>query len=145
MKHEWARANPVRDVTIPSDAEAVRMHVLTRAEEMSYFQAARRYPNLYDLGRIMIRQGMRPDEVMGLEQANIDLEKGALFIPRGKSRAARRTLDLAPNGEIAAILRHRLNGERWVFSGKKIGHAYYETEQQPRQSARCHRPPVRHL
>ncbi len=121
LKHEWARANPVRDVEIPSDAEAVRMHVLTPAEEMSYFEGARRYPNLYDLGRIMIRQGMRPDEVMGLEQANIDLEKGTLFIPRGKSRAARRTLDLAPDGEIAAILRRRLNGERWVFSGKKKG------------------------
>ena len=30
---DWARANPVKKVTIPSDAESERMHVLTAAEE----------------------------------------------------------------------------------------------------------------
>ena len=122
MKHGWARGNPVREVEIPSDADAVREHVLTPAEEMTYFaKADEHYPNLYDLGRIMIRQGMRPEEVMSLEQANVDLGKGTLFIPRGKSKAARRTLDLAPDGEVARILRRRLDGGRWVFPGKKRG------------------------
>jgi hypothetical protein len=50
-KHNWARDNPLRRFEIPSDAEAVRMHVLTVAEEKKYFDAARRYPNLFDLGR----------------------------------------------------------------------------------------------
>ena len=122
MKHEWARVNPVRKVKIPSDADAVREHVLTPAEEMTYFDEAKElFPNLYDFGRIMIRQGMRPEEVMSLEQANIDLDKGTLFIPRGKSKAARRTLDLALDGEVAKILGHRLDGGRWVFPGKKKG------------------------
>ena len=121
LKHDWTRTNPVREVEIPSDAEAVRLHVLTPAEEVAYFEAARRYSNLYDLGRIMIRQGMRPEEVMGLEQENIDLERGTIFIPKGKSRTARRTLHLAPDGEIEAILRRRMNNGQWVFPGKKKG------------------------
>jgi hypothetical protein len=37
IRHNWARANPVKKVTIPSDAESVRMHVLTAAEEKAYF------------------------------------------------------------------------------------------------------------
>jgi site-specific recombinase XerD len=38
IKHNWARENPVRKVEIPSDADAVRMHILTSAEETLYFR-----------------------------------------------------------------------------------------------------------
>jgi len=121
IKQQWARVNPVRDVDIPSDKDATRIQVLTVAEETAYFAAAERYPNLYDLARIMIRQGMRPEEVMTLEQANIDIEMGTIFIPKGKSDAARRRLYLAPDGEVARILQRRLDGGQWVFPGKKRG------------------------
>ena len=76
---------------------------------------------LHDLGRIMIRQGMRPAEVMAMAQADVDVKAGARRIPKGKSRAARRTLHLAPDGEIREILRKRLDGGQWVFPGKKKG------------------------
>lgn len=39
-KHNWIRGNAVRKVEIPSDAEAVRIHVVTPAEEMLYFSKA---------------------------------------------------------------------------------------------------------
>ena len=123
LLHDWARMNPVRDprVEIPSDKNALRANVLNPGEEMTYFEAAGRYANLYDLGRIVMRQGMRPGEVMELEQQNIDLDRGTIHIPKGKSSAARRTLHLAPDGEIEAILRRRLNDGQWVFPGKKKG------------------------
>ena len=33
VKQRWAVDNPVRNVTIPSDADAIRIHVLTPEEE----------------------------------------------------------------------------------------------------------------
>jgi hypothetical protein len=59
VDHNWARENPVKGVEIPSDKDAVRIHVLSAAEEALYFEAARRFPALYDLGRLMLNQGCR--------------------------------------------------------------------------------------
>lgn len=119
MKHNWRRDNPVQEVEIPSDAEAVRIHVLTEAEEMVYFEAAKRCPNLHDLRRVMIRQGCRPQEVMSLAQDAIDVAKRKLAIRKGKTRAARRTLEMVP--EVTEILGKRLDGGQWAFPGKKKG------------------------
>ena len=46
IKQHWCRENPVRNVSIPSDADAVRMHVLTIAEVQAYFSRAAKYPDL---------------------------------------------------------------------------------------------------
>jgi len=70
-KHNWCRDNPVRKAEVPSDAESIRMHVLMAAEERLYFEHAARYPNLHDLGRLMLNQGCRPDELMTLRQADV--------------------------------------------------------------------------
>ena len=119
MKHNWRRDNPVQEVEIPGDAEAVRIYVLTEAEETVYFEAAKRYPNLHDLGRVMIRQGCRPQEVMSLAQDAIDVANRKLAIRKGKTRAARRTLEMVP--EVTEILGKRLDGGQWAFPGKKKG------------------------
>ena len=120
MRHNWCRGNPIRDVEIPSDKDAVRMHIVTVAEEMVYFEAAkRRFKNLYDAARLILLQGMRPEEVMGLAQDDVNLDKRTLFIRRGKTRAARRTLKL--HTESLSILARRLDGGPWVFPGKKAG------------------------
>ena len=49
MKQKWCRDNPCRLVTIPSDADAVRIHVINEAEERLYFQRASRNQNLHDV------------------------------------------------------------------------------------------------
>ena len=36
----WAHANPVRDVEIPSDREAIRENILTPEQEQKYSAAA---------------------------------------------------------------------------------------------------------
>jgi integrase len=92
--------------------------VLTPAEEMRYFEAARKYPALYDLGRIMILQGPRPDEVMRARVS--DVSGNEWTIRNGKSKSARRTLVLTT--EAKAILEARAMAagpSGWLFPGKK--------------------------
>jgi hypothetical protein len=58
---------------IPSDEDAVRMHVLTTSEEQQYFKRAGKHRDLHDLGRLMLNQGPRPDELVSLLKTDVDL------------------------------------------------------------------------
>ena len=118
IKQHWIRENPIRNVEIPSDADAVRIHVLTTKEEKVYFGRAAKDRDLYDVGRLILNQGMRPDEVTSLKKCEVDLERGQLTITKGKSAAARRTLDLT--AESKTILARRISGKsEWVFPSKR--------------------------
>jgi integrase len=148
MDHNWCSTNPVGRVKMPSDAEAVRIHVLTPAEEMLYFEtckrlaaerraeaarakggavaakqrAARCFDNLHDLGRLMLLQGPRPSEVMAGRTEHVDVARAEWLIAGGKSRAARRVLDLTP--ESAGILEKRsmsAGADGFLFHGRKHG------------------------
>jgi integrase len=100
---------------MPSDKEAERAYILNQAEEERYFrEAALKQPTLYDVTRLIILQGCRPEEIMALEQKNIDLATRAMKITRGKSSAARRSLRLLP--ESVELLGRRLaKASTWVF------------------------------
>lgn len=114
IRERWTRENPIRKVEIPSDADAIRMHIVTAAEEEYYFKKAASNRDLYDLGRLILNQGMRPDEVLSLRKDDLDLDRRQIHIKQGKSPAARRTLDLT--GESCQILGRRLAGiSPWVF------------------------------
>ena len=114
IKHRWSRDNPIRNVEVPSDEDAIRIHVLTIEEEKQYFARAAGHRDLHDLGRLMLNQGARPDEILSLAKANIDLERGQARITKGKSRASRRTLDLTT--ESRRILGERMDGgSLWIF------------------------------
>jgi integrase len=121
VDHNWARENPVRGVEIPSDRDAVRIHVLTRTEEALYFDAAKRFPSLYDLGRLMINQGCRPEEILDLQTTDVDLERSRLTIRDGKSRAARRQLRLTAESREICARRVVASDSRWLFPGKMPG------------------------
>jgi integrase len=98
----------------------MRIHVLSAVEEQTYFAAARRWNNLYDLGRLMINQGCRPEEILMLESKDVDLERSAITIRSGKTTAARRKLRLT--AESRAILAGRLGagkGSHWLFPSPK--------------------------
>jgi integrase len=122
VKQRWTRENPMRNVEIPSDADAIRMHILTSDEEKQYFSRAVKHKDLHDLGRLILNQGMRPDEVTALHRNDIDLGHGQLHIRQGKSSAARRTLDLAT--ESRQILASRMScNSQWIFpSPRNPGH-----------------------
>ena len=118
IRQHWTFTNPIRGVEIPSDANAVRMHILTPAEEQDYFVRAQKFPNLHDVGRLMVNQGMRPEEATVLAKADIDLERGQIHIRRGKSKAAKRDLDIT--SESRSILERRMEGDsRWIFPSEK--------------------------
>ncbi|MGC2614406.1 MAG: tyrosine-type recombinase/integrase [Terracidiphilus sp.] len=118
IRQRWTRENPISDVDIPSDADAVRMHIITPAEEKIYFQRAAKFPDLYDVGRVMLNQGMRPEEVASLAKVDLDLERGELHVRQGKSVASRRTLDMT--SETRLILGKRMAGKSdWLFPSKR--------------------------
>jgi integrase len=133
IQHQWCRFNPVRDVTVPSDKESVRVNVLSRAQEDAYFSAcealrlekaaarrmkeARGLQDLSDLHRLMILQGCRPEELRELQQANVDLEHWG-FSLSGKTAAATRKLKMRK--EVHEIFTRRLETpNRWVFPSTK--------------------------
>ncbi|MHB8654987.1 MAG: tyrosine-type recombinase/integrase [Terriglobia bacterium] len=124
IKQRWARGNPVRNVDIPSDAEAVRIHVVSDAEAKIYFEcAARESPDLYDFARLLLNQGMRPEEAASLRRADVHLERNQLQIEHGKSKAARRTLDLT--AESRQILGRRFAGpSQWIFPSRRVAGAH---------------------
>ena len=116
LKFGWVETNPVAAVTKPSDAEAIRIYVLTDEEERIYFEkcAELKKQNLHDAARLILLQGCRPEEILSLPQGAVDLEGEQLRIAGGKSRAARRTLDLV--GETVMIVSRRLGSPgKWLF------------------------------
>jgi integrase len=117
-KQHWTHDNPVRRVKIPSDKDAIRIHIVSLGEETLYFAQAAKRPALHDLGRLILNQGCRPEEGLALDKKDIDLGRGQMHIRSGKTAAARRTLDLTP--ESRSILARRMAGESpWVFPSKR--------------------------
>ncbi len=111
-KANYARLNPLKEVSRPSDAQAIRQRILSPTEEKLYFAHAT--GNLYAVARLILLQGMRPEEVMRLRKEDVDLERGILKIHFGKTAAARRTLRLTQ--ETKAILASRMASDGpWVF------------------------------
>lgn len=124
MKHGWASANPVENVAKPSDRDSLVQHVLTPQEEAAYFAEAK--GNLYDVARLILLTGARPEEILSLRRSDIDLARRTLQIRGGKTRAARRTLHLL--SEACAILERRLSAtadagpDGWLFpSARRTG------------------------
>ncbi len=139
-KHNWCRGNPIRLVEIPSDADAVRINVLSKSAELAYFTAceilrneklkhkrtkeARGLQDIWDLHKLMVQQGCRPEELRSLEQIDVDLEHGRFIIRAGKSTAAQRTLQMRVDSRPIFARRMQMPG-RWVFPsgepGQRIG------------------------
>lgn len=117
----WTYSNPVHDVDMPSDGDAIRMHILTAAEEADYFARAENFPGLHDVGRLMINQGIRPEEATVIAKVDVDLKRRQILIRKSKSLASERTLDLT--SEACEILARRMEGDSpWIFpSGRKHG------------------------
>ena len=115
-RQAWTESNQVRLVDMPSDRDSRNEHVLSDDDERAYFATARKHPVVHDVGRLIILQGMRPDEVLSLQKDCIDLEKGTLKVKSSKTSAGKRTLNLT--AESRSILGRRM---RWaspfVFPG----------------------------
>jgi len=119
IRCRWASRNPVSGFKIPSGSDAAPRRALTADEERRYFEECRElgYFDLFDVGRLVLLQGARSEEVLRLEQADIDLGRMVAII-RGDSGRPARELRLTP--EALAILARRLRTPgRWVFPNPK--------------------------
>jgi integrase len=120
IKHNWCRDNPVSAEDIPSDAGAVRMHVFTPAEEMQYLSVA--HLRLQDLARLMLYQGCRPEELLSLRIAAVDLKRQYLRIEKSKTNAGERTIRIrAESLSILARLIQSGHGS-WLFPSERHPH-----------------------
>jgi integrase len=125
-KAGWATINPLigeDKVKRPSGEDAVRINVISFEDELKYFAAMRltrgKLHNLYDVAKLMVLQGCRPEKIMSLKKSNYDAPRGELRIEGGKSKAAKRTLYLC--GESIQILNRRMKLEgHWVFPSDRI-------------------------
>lgn len=128
-KQGWVRENVVRKVKIPSDADAVRMNILSPASEVLYFETCRwmlkaapfrpspdplAYGDLYDFGRLIIQQGCRPEELRELRKEDIDLFSRWLHIRSGKTKAARRRLKLTTES-VDILARRMAKSGQFIF------------------------------
>jgi integrase len=124
IKHRWVKENPIKQVDLPSDRDSYNERIVLPGEEAAYFaEAARQNMALHDVGRLMLWQGLRPQEVLALKKPDVDLQCRVLSVRRGKSRAAKRDLYLHEGA--AALLKvrfkqpypHLFPGGRWRYSG----------------------------
>jgi integrase len=102
--------NPVSRVKFLKEDNG-QMRVLTSDEERLYLMACSQ--PLQDVATIMIETGMRPEEVCRMERSNVHLDKGYIFNPYGKTKAARRKLPLSQRATI--VLRRRLDNIEGEF------------------------------
>ena len=128
-KHGWISGDPFAsgkdsEVSIPTEQDSEAMHVLSPTEEALYLEAAEASTmDLYDTGIIMLEQGPRPDEVLSLKQAHVDLENRQFTIwesgAEGKSKNAHRKLKMT--GTTYQVFSRRLSVPgTWVFPSVKV-------------------------
>jgi integrase len=118
IRHHWTMCNPIDEVNIPSDEDAERIHVITQEEQEEYFKRAHLNPNLHDVTRLMLNQGVRPEEAVELTKKDVDFETNKFFVSSGKTRAARRYLDMT--SETKQIMECRMKGDSlWLFPSRK--------------------------
>src|SRR5579872_4435344 len=99
------------------------MHVLSPEEEERYLAAARGESiDLYDVALIMLEQGPRPDELMSLRQAQVDLFNRHFTIwdnsVEGKSNNAHRKLKMTDK-TFQIFTRRLATPSAWVFPSSK--------------------------
>jgi integrase len=78
---------------------------------------------LRDVLIVMLDTGMRPQEVFCMRWEDVDWEKLTIFVPKGKTRNARRYVPISQR--LYSVLKQRCNDESigWVFpSDSKVGH-----------------------
>ncbi len=117
-KKRWLDHDPLEDVKIPSDKDAIRNNVLTPDMQRRYLTQAMRFPLLYDFARVLLNQGLRPEEARLLKKEDIDLERGTLRVRESKTPSGRRTLTMTI--ETREIVTRRMAGaSEWVFASPR--------------------------
>jgi integrase len=105
IKSDVILKNPVSRVKFLAENNQ-QTRVLSYTEQQSYLNSAS--PLLRDVATLILETGMRPEEVYTIRPENVDLVRGWLQIPHGKTAAARRRINLTASAK--DVLRRRTNG-----------------------------------
>ncbi|MDQ3652144.1 MAG: tyrosine-type recombinase/integrase [Acidobacteriota bacterium] len=118
IKDDVISKNPVSRVKFLAENNE-QMRVLSMEEQQTYLLAASQ--PLQDIARLMVETGMRPEEVCRIRRDDVYLERGYLFNPHGKTKAAKRKVPL--NESAAAVLSSRLTSidGQHLFPGRGVG------------------------
>jgi integrase len=110
--------NPVSGVRFLKEDNG-QTRLVSAKEEKLYLMAASQ--PLQDFATVMVDTGMRPEEVARIERKNVNLDQGFVFIPFGKTKAAKRKIPLTDR--VGEILRKRLQvgTGSFVFESDKTG------------------------
>ena len=82
--------------------------VVSFDEQRKYLAVAS--PNVKDVAALILETGMRPEEVYKIRAENVELVQGYVFVPFGKTRAARRRIPLTATA--LAVLKRRMEPQK---------------------------------
>lgn len=118
IRRDLVDKNPVSRVKYFAE-DNLQMRVVSMEEERIYLAAASQ--PLRDFAIVMIETGMRPAEVSQIERKNVNLEIGYVFVPSGKTKAAKRKIPLTVRA--SEVLRNRLKegASAYPFSSDSTG------------------------
>lgn len=102
--------NPVVGVKFLPEGPGM-MRVVSHEEQERYLKAAR--PLLRDIATLILETGMRPEEVFTTCKENVHLDRRYLFVPRGKTRFARRNIPLTDAA--AKMLKRRMREAKTCY------------------------------
>ena len=91
MRQGYIVRNPVSGVKFLPEGPGMT-RVVSHEEQERYLAAAR--PLLRDVATLILETGMRPEEVFTICRENVHLDRRYLFVPKGKTRFARRNIPL---------------------------------------------------
>jgi integrase len=91
IRKEYIVKNPVQGVEFLDEGPG-QMRIVSHQEQKKYMAAAS--PLLRDVATLIVETGMRPEEVFTIRKENVHLQRSYLFIPSGKTRFARRNIQL---------------------------------------------------
>ena len=103
IRKEYIAKNPVKEVQFLDEGPG-QMRIVSHEEQRKYMAAAS--PLLRDVATLIVETGMRPEEVFNIRKENVHFEPPYLFVPIGKTRFARRNIQLTDAS--IEILRRRL-------------------------------------
>jgi integrase len=116
FNHQIRAEVPVMNPVSKTGAKALQEN--SEKDRVLFFEEQDKYlalatPMLRDVANIMLEMGMRPDEVCRIQTENVHLKQDYLFIPKGKTKAARRRIKLTAAAK--SILKERISACKGAF------------------------------
>jgi len=110
LKERHDFRNPVSEVDFLAENNE-QTRVLTFEEQRKYLDSTS--DTLKDVATLILETGMRPEEVFRITAGNIALDQEYVYIPFGKTKAARRRIPLTSTARM--VLKRRLECAKGIY------------------------------